>query len=80
MTRTALLTYRSPLASAAPRVLGIPILELAIEHLEEVTLFVRRHEGNMTRGKTMAELNPLLLFKKALDRQRAAQPPGDEEL
>lgn len=46
---------------------------LPIEHVDEVTLFVRRHEGNMTRGKTMAELNPLLLLKKALDRQRAEQ-------
>jgi hypothetical protein len=43
---------------------------VCIERLDEVTLFVRRHEGNLTRGKTLAELNPLRLFKKALDRQR----------
>jgi hypothetical protein len=43
---------------------------LSVERLDEVTLFVRRHDENMTRGRSMAELNTLLLFKKALDRQR----------
>jgi glycosyltransferase involved in cell wall biosynthesis len=43
---------------------------LPVEHIEEVTLFVRRHEANMTRGKTLVELNTLALFKKALDRRR----------
>ncbi|MDB4915731.1 MAG: hypothetical protein JWM95_3375 [Gemmatimonadetes bacterium] len=42
-----------------------------IEHLEEVTLLVRRHEANMTRGKTLVELNLLRVFKKVLDRRRA---------
>jgi glycosyltransferase involved in cell wall biosynthesis len=43
---------------------------LTVHHLEEVTLFVRRHAGNMTRGKSLVELNQLRLFKKALDRKR----------
>lgn len=47
---------------------------LAVEDLDEVTLFVRRHEGNMTRGKSLEELNTLVLFKKALDRQRVVRP------
>ena len=43
---------------------------LAILHLDEVTLFVRRHEHNMTRGKSIVELNQLRLFKKIIDRRR----------
>lgn len=43
---------------------------LRIAHLEEVTLFVRRHERNSTRGKTLHELNALRVLKKHLDRQR----------
>jgi len=43
---------------------------LAIERLPNVSLLVRRHAGNMTRGKSMVELNGLRVFKKALDRQR----------
>ncbi len=43
---------------------------LNILHLDEVTLFVRRHDGNMTRGKSLVELNTLRLFKKAIDRRR----------
>jgi len=31
---------------------------------------VRRHGGNMTRGKSLVELNTLRVFKKALDRRR----------
>jgi glycosyltransferase involved in cell wall biosynthesis len=45
--------------------------KLPILHVDEVTLFVRRHDGNMTRGKTIVELNQLRLFKKMLDRRRA---------
>lgn len=53
---------------------------LNIERLEMVTLHVRRHGANMTAGKSLAELNALRVFKKALDRKRAAvqadaQPP-----
>jgi len=45
---------------------------LKIVKLDAVTLFVRRHEGNSTRGKSLLELNPLRVFKKQLDRQRQA--------
>jgi GT2 family glycosyltransferase len=45
-----------------------------IVHLDEVTLFVRRHPNNMTRGKSLVELNALRVFKKALDRKRAGFP------
>jgi GT2 family glycosyltransferase len=44
---------------------------LAIERIDQITLLVRRHDQNMTLGKTMVELNPLRSFKKALDRRRA---------
>ncbi len=44
--------------------------KLAILQLDEVTLFVRRHDGNMTRGKTIVEMNQLRLFKKMIDRRR----------
>ena len=50
-----------------------PILEV-----DEVTLLVRRHEGNMTRGKSLLELNTLRLFKKALDRQRQGGGADDQ--
>lgn len=44
---------------------------LRLERLDQVTLLVRRHDGNMTRGKSLIELNALRVFKKALDRRRA---------
>jgi glycosyltransferase involved in cell wall biosynthesis len=44
---------------------------LVIHQLEEVTLYVRRHADNMTRGKSLVELNQLRLFKKTLDRRRS---------
>jgi hypothetical protein len=43
-----------------------------VAEVDEVTLLVRRHEQNMTRGKSLVELNTLRLFKKALDRRREA--------
>ncbi|MES3035476.1 MAG: glycosyltransferase family A protein [Gemmatimonadota bacterium] len=43
---------------------------VSIAHVDEVTLFVRRHDGNSTRGKTLVELNALRVLKKHLDRQR----------
>lgn len=46
--------------------------DLTVTRLDETTLIVRRHENNMTRGKTMVELAVLRTFKKALDRKRAA--------
>jgi hypothetical protein len=45
--------------------------KLKIEQLDQVTLLVRRHDHNMTRGKSLVELNTLRVFKKVLDRQRA---------
>jgi len=50
---------------------------LAIAHPEAVTLHVRRHGQNMTAGKSLVELNTLRVFKKALDRQRAAVLPNN---
>jgi hypothetical protein len=44
---------------------------LKIEQLDQVTLLVRRHDDNMTRGKSLVELNTLRVFKKTLDRKRA---------
>jgi hypothetical protein len=48
-------------------------LGLRIIELDEIVLIARRHEGNMTRGKSLAELQPLQLFKNVLDRRRSAQ-------
>lgn len=45
-------------------------LEIPLQKLKEVTLFVRRHGGNMTQGKNLVELNALKVFKKSLDRLR----------
>ena len=45
---------------------GCPILRLP-----DVTLHVRRHDRNMTRGKTIVELGTLRMLKKKLDRSRA---------
>jgi hypothetical protein len=44
---------------------------LNIRRLEETTLYVRRHGGNMTEGRNMVELNAMKIFKKSLDRMRA---------
>lgn len=46
-----------------------------IERLNDVTLMVRRHGGNMTSGRTAAELTPIRMVKKALDRRRATVVP-----
>ncbi len=45
---------------------------LRLERVDQPTLLVRRHDGNMTRGKSHLEVNALRVFKKALDRRRAA--------
>jgi hypothetical protein len=45
---------------------------LNILRVEQVTLLVRRHDANMTRGKTGLELNELRVMKKVLDRRRQA--------
>ncbi len=41
-----------------------------IKRLEDTTLFVRRHEGNMTKGKDFTQLNALKVFKLSIDRIR----------
>ncbi|MER3447557.1 MAG: hypothetical protein C4291_12305 [Candidatus Dadabacteria bacterium] len=46
-------------------------LNIKIKRIEDVTLLVRRHGQNMTRGKNIIELNTLRVFKMALDRKRA---------
>jgi len=44
---------------------------LNVHRLDAISLFVRRHGANMTRGKSLVELDQLRLFKKWLDRRRA---------
>ncbi|MCF6342538.1 MAG: glycosyltransferase [Bacteroidales bacterium] len=46
-----------------------------IKRLDEVTLYVRRHDKNMTEGKSLVELNILKVFKKKLERKRMEKPP-----
>jgi hypothetical protein len=53
--------------------------QLPSERLDMVTLHVRRHDANMTAGKSMVELNALRVFKRALDRRRAAAYPDQSE-
>jgi len=43
---------------------------LAVKRLPNISLLVRRHAGNMTRGKSLVEMNALRVFKMALDRKR----------
>ncbi len=45
-----------------------------IKRLDEVTLYVRRHDKNMTEGKSLVELNMLKVFKKKLERKRNQKP------
>lgn len=45
-------------------------IKIKMKRLDEVTLFVRRHEANMTKGKNLVELNMLKVFKKKLERKR----------
>lgn len=44
---------------------GVPIVVL-----DDVTLFYRRHEHNMTRGKSLKELRVVDVLKRSLDRRR----------
>ncbi|MFC1730874.1 glycosyltransferase [candidate division KSB1 bacterium] len=48
-------------------------LEINMKNIDEVTLYVRRHGGNMTEGKDIVELNALKVFKKSLDRTRKTE-------
>ena len=51
-------------------------LGLRVDRLQGITLMVRRHEHNMTKGKTVADLQMLRVFKLMLDRRRAAAAPS----
>lgn len=46
-------------------------LKLNVKRIEDMTLLVRRHGKNMTRGKDIVELGKLQVFKKSMDRERA---------
>ena len=48
---------------------------LDMVRLPHVTLLVRRHERNMTRGKSMRELEQLQLLRKAIARRHPAPKP-----
>ena len=50
-------------------------LGLRVDRLQGITLMVRRHENNMTKGKTVADLQMLRVFKLMLDRRRSAATP-----
>lgn len=45
-----------------------------VKRIDQVTLFVRRHDDNMTSGKADHELHPLRMVKKTLDRLREEKP------
>ena len=45
-------------------------MKLNIKRLEETSLYVRRHGGNMTEGRNLLELNVMKVFKKSLERRR----------
>lgn len=48
---------------------------LRMLRLDEVTLQVRRHQANMTRGKSLVENNLIRVLKKQLDRRARGQRP-----
>jgi hypothetical protein len=48
-------------------------LGLRVSRPDLVTLLVRRHERNMTRNRSIVELNQLRVFKRQLDRVRGPQ-------
>lgn len=54
-------------------------LDLRIRRIGVVTLFVRRHDANMTRGKNVVELNLLGVVRKQLQRRAAQGLPESTE-
>ena len=46
--------------------------DIGISRLNTISVIFRRHDGNMTKGKNMVDLNLLRVFKKTLDRKRSA--------
>jgi glycosyltransferase involved in cell wall biosynthesis len=55
-------------------------MKIPYRRIEEITLYVRRHGGNMTEGKNLVELNALRVFKKSLDRMRQPAAVKSEHL
>nr|NQU94566.1 glycosyltransferase [Bacteroidota bacterium] len=53
-------------------------LKVKLKRVDEVTLLVRRHGGNMTEGKSLVELNTLKVYKKMLERKRAQNSAPSE--
>ncbi|MET4579154.1 glycosyltransferase family 2 protein [Ottowia thiooxydans] len=49
--------------------------KVIVQRLDAISVFFRRHDGNMTKGKNMVDLNLLRNFKKSLDRKRTASTP-----
>jgi hypothetical protein len=47
-----------------------------VQRVEAVTLYVRRHDSNMTRNKTGQEINSLQLVRNALHRKRIRSGTG----
>ena len=47
-----------------------------VEHIDRPALLVRRHESNMTFGRTKADLTPERLLKNLLDRRRERAKRG----
>lgn len=42
-----------------------------IKRIDDTTLFVRRHESNMTRNKNLVELNTFKVLKMSIDRKKS---------
>ena len=45
---------------------------LKLRQLDQVTLLIRHHDASMIGGKSLRDLNSLMVLKNALDRERAA--------
>ena len=60
-----ILRYGSPKTQTGAGESGV-----TLERLNRASLFVRRHSANMTRGKSLLELNTLRVLKKAPDKKR----------
>jgi hypothetical protein len=50
--------------------------EIRIAWADMVTLLARRHDGNMTRGRSLVEVNRVRVLKKLLDRSRRVAENG----
>jgi len=52
--------------------------KINMKRLDDVTLLVQRHEANMTKGKSLVELNTIKVVKKKIDRKRAGKTEEPE--